>query len=129
MLKPNLSIGKSFSGVLLSTVTTSTSSPAFDKWRNISLNRLEYPDTCVKGVGSTIRQTLRGGLWWRGGASFDSGVNDTADDNADTDAGTDADCMCELNVNGGLLKDDVKPNDIKRVRLVTNIFIIEFDVC
>ena len=71
ILYPNASFGRSFLGVLESTVSTSTSSPAFDRNLSISLNRLAYPETWVNGVGSTIRQILRGGLRFRGGASFD----------------------------------------------------------
>ena len=52
------------------------------------MNLLEYPDTCVKGVGSTIRHTLRGGLRVSGGASFDSDavvMDDDDDDEEDVD--------------------------------------------
>mmetsp|Transcript_115822 Transcript_115822/g.236767 ORF Transcript_115822/g.236767 Transcript_115822/m.236767 type:complete len:243 (+) Transcript_115822:1871-2599(+) len=68
---PMNSLGRLLEGVLESTVRISTSSPALDRNLSISLNRLAYPETCVKGVGSTIRQILRGGLRFRGGASFD----------------------------------------------------------
>ena len=37
---------------------------------SISLNRLAYPETWVKGVGSTIKQILRGGLRFKGGAEL-----------------------------------------------------------
>ena len=47
----------------------STSSLALRKNLSNSLNRFEYPDTCVNGVGSTIRKTLRGGCRPSGGAS------------------------------------------------------------
>lgn len=34
------------------------------------MNRLAYPETWVKGVGSTIKQILRGGLRFKGGAEL-----------------------------------------------------------
>jgi len=46
---------------------TSASSPACWRYRSISLKRLEYPLTCVKGVGSTSSDTFRGGLCESGG--------------------------------------------------------------
>ena len=66
--KPKDSWGNSEAGVLESTVRMSTSSPALARYRSISLKRLAYPDTWVKGVGSTIKQILRGGFRRRGGA-------------------------------------------------------------
>jgi hypothetical protein len=56
ILYPNASVGRSFSGVWLSTVRISTLSPAFDRNLSISLNLLEYPEVCVKGVGSVVHQ-------------------------------------------------------------------------
>ena len=42
-------------------VITAGSSPPFFKKRSISLNLFEYPETCVNGVGSTSKATLRFG--------------------------------------------------------------------
>ncbi len=69
---PKDSFGRSFFGVFESTVKISTSSPALERNLSISLNRLEYPETCVKGVGSTMSKIFLGGLRFKGGASLDA---------------------------------------------------------
>lgn len=65
----------------MSTVSISNLSPALERYRNISLNRLEYPDTCVKGVGSTIKQIFRGGCLLSGGTSDEAAADSCSESN------------------------------------------------